>query len=60
MKKDLDSLEMDQLDYTQDGLLIRAEYEAAFEELYSKEKKSICRGVILTGQQGSSVSHHQH
>ena len=56
LKEDVDSLGMATLHYNQCGLLIRAEYEIAFEELCSK--KDICRGVVLTGQHGSGTSLH--
>jgi hypothetical protein len=55
-KKHIDSLEMAQLGYYEKGLLVRAEYTAAFDELCPKaEKNGICRGVVVIGQPGIGI-----
>jgi hypothetical protein len=59
LKEDLKFLELENLDYTEGGLLVQAEYETAFKALcFKKQQKDLCHGVVLTGQQGSGVSHH--
>lgn len=41
---------MNRLGYFEKGILVRAEYDPAFDELRPAEKNGICRGVVLTGQ----------
>lgn len=56
-KSYLDSLKMDLLGYPADGLLIRQEYKAAFDELTVKAAQpNKGGGVVVTGQPGIGKS----
>jgi hypothetical protein len=57
-KKYLDALEISQLGYSEGGLLVRAEYDAAWKELSLRAqvaKKLKCSGMVVAGQLGTGT-----
>ena len=54
-KKYLDTLEISWLGYSEVGLLVRAEYDAAWKELSLRAQAAIklkCSGMVVAGQPG--------